>query len=351
MRNYPEVIVLEEETRAQSSQSRELLKTNTPLLVWLIFLAVGGGLLTLYYARIGYIPDIEWSASIVYLAVASAVGGGVGLLLALSLLLPGLIWSESLVLDRKLSKAFCYQENSGELCLRSIFYRLGLPFGVVLFVSHLALRLGVVGYSMAAMVLLVITFSFMRARFEALLKVENCRTLHEKERRTFKYSAWFTLSVLLSQISMLVMYLLSGRPSGSAFVILTIVCTSAVLISNHVVAVQYPHRRQSVAAALVAAALLLFAADQFSPLSLRVMGHFGFGGATEANLVLNEEGAGIVEKLSLPNKCVPTNRDKLCDVGLLSKLGKEYYFSLEGRTFTLPKSAVLSLSSKDRRTK
>ncbi len=69
----------------------DLWPRNLSLGLWLIFLAVGGGILTLYYAEIGYIPDIEWSASIVYLAVATAVGGGVALFLALSVLVPGLI--------------------------------------------------------------------------------------------------------------------------------------------------------------------------------------------------------------------------------------------------------------------
>src|SRR5262245_43902075 len=164
MRKYPapDVDVAEEETESRAPQPGELIKANTPLVLWLIFLALGGGLLALYYARIRYIPDIEWSASIVYLAAASAIGGGVGLLLALSVLLPGLIWSESLVLDRQLSKIFSYAENLGEFCLRSIFYQLGAPFGVVLLASHLALKLGPVGYWTVAAILLAAIFLFMQ---------------------------------------------------------------------------------------------------------------------------------------------------------------------------------------------
>src|SRR5262249_40841319 len=161
----------------------------------------------------------------------------------------------------------------------------------------------------------------MQFRFDTFLsQVEKYRT-DEKKRRTFKYSAWFSLSVLLSQISMYFMYHLAGRPKGSDFIILTFLCTGGVLISNHVIAVHY-HRyaRQSVAASLIAAALLLFVADRFSPLSLRVMEYFGFGGETKTNIVLSEDGVGIIEKLRLPNKCVPATRDKLCDVDLLSKL-------------------------------
>src|SRR5262249_33964256 len=153
----------------------------------------------------------------------------------------------------------------------------GAPFGLVLFVSHLVLRLGVVGYSIGAIVLLAVTFLLMRGWLRRFLPgTKNCQLSEEESRRIFKYSAWFSLSILLSQISMFVMYLLSGRPTGSDFAILSILCTSGVLISNHVVAIRYhTNPRQAIVGSLVAAALLLVAADQFSPLSLRVMGHFG----------------------------------------------------------------------------
>jgi hypothetical protein len=338
----------------RSNPIGELLKANTTLVVWLIFLAIGGGLLALYYARIGYLPDIEWSSSIVYLAAALVIGGGVGLLLALSVLLPGFIWSESLIHDPSLVKMFCYDEEGHEPCLRSIFYRLGVPFLLVLSASHIALLIGVLGYIVCAAVLLIVTFFLMRRRFESFLK-RSSRPQTETakdpaERRTFMYSAWFTLSVLLSQISMLVMYRLSGRPRGWLFIELTVICITGVLISNHVVAVRYHHSpRQAVAGTLVAAALLLFAADQFSPLSLRVMSHFGLGGDPKVDVLVNDEGSSIIEKLGLPNNCPQATKDRVCGIEVLSKVGKEYFFSLNGKTFTLPKSDVLSISSKDRR--
>lgn len=355
-----------------------MFKANTTLVVWLIFLTFGGGLLALYYARIGYLPDMEWSSSLVYLAAASVIGGGVGLLLALAVLLPGLIWSEFLVFDPPLVIEFCYDESGREPCLRTIMYWLGLPFGVVLLISHLALWTGVIWYVAISLVLLIITFFIIRRVFKSLLsgateqvswtdifKHRSSKATTDRagseyqllERRVFMYSSWFTLSVLLSQISMFVIYRLSATPTDRRFLVLTVICTAGVWISNHVVAVRYRwYPRQAVAASLVAAALLLFAADRFSPLSLRVMGYFGFGGDPKVSLLVTVQGADIIKKLELPNRCVPQTpesqtRESLCGVELLSKVGNEYYFSLEGRTFTLPKSAVLSIYSHDRRPK
>src|ERR1051325_5542805 len=82
-----------------SGEFNKLLIANTSLAVWLCFLAVGGGILALYYARIGYLPEIEWKAVLIYLFIGSVVGGVIGLLLTMSLYLPGALWSETIVFD------------------------------------------------------------------------------------------------------------------------------------------------------------------------------------------------------------------------------------------------------------
>jgi len=335
---------LDEQT--SSPEMEKLLQGNTTLLVWLVFLALGGGILALYYARINYLPDIEWSSSIVYLAAASFIGGGVGLLLALSVFLPGFIWSEFLVFDPVLARVFSH-DGGEEPCVRAILDKMGVPFGIAVLISHFALTTGTFGYSVIAVALLIIVFFTMRWRF-GRLKSRDSQVSCEREewkRRTFKYSFWFTLSVLLSQISMLVIYRLSGTPVGRSFYILTVTCTTGVLVSNHVVAVRYHHRpRQAIAASLVAAALLLFAADRFSPLSEGIMGRYGFGERHKVTLLVTDEGIAIIEKLGLP-RCDPLVPDKLCGVEILSKIGSEYFLLVSGRKVALPKATVKSYAA------
>lgn len=385
----------------------ELLRANTTLVVWLVFLALGGGILSLYYARIGYLPDIEWRSFLVYLAAASFIGGGVGVLLALSLLLPGLIWAECLLCDPGLVKLFCY-ENGKELCLRTVLKYLGLPFFVALMISHFALKADqiwpsekhlAIAYSVISILLLVVTFWVVHHRFnshaalisEGLREERKRRYASEKEtantsarvdnqssntsarvegqsrdeqgknsidlevkRRLVKYSSWFALSVFLSQISMLLIYRLSGKLPWFYFFFLCGVCTVGVWISNHVVALRYGHSpRQAVAASLVAAAVLLFAADRFSlvsgvtSLSEGVMSYYGFGTDHKVTLLVNDEGATIIRSLGLPCEAW----GGVYDVEILSRLGSEYYLRVghtddnAGRTFVLPKSTVRSFLS------
>lgn len=135
------------------------------------------------------------------------------------------------------------------------------------------------------------------------------------------------------------------------------ICTSGVVLSNLIVALRYnQYPRQAVAASLVAAALLLVAADRFSSLSEGILAFYGFGEKNRVNLLVNEEGSAIIEQLGLMNNCSPPNREKLCDVEILSKLGSEYYLRVGrdngnlGRTFVLPKSTVRSFISTDEKT-
>jgi hypothetical protein len=178
------------------------------------------------------------------------------------------------------------------------------------------------------------------------------RTLKRQARRhggwdqqTFKYSFWFTLTILLSLVSMYIIFRLSGSPPFSRrFIALTLLCATGVWISNHVVAMRYRHYpRQAIFASLIAAGLLLFMADNFSSLSTKLMGYYGFAGKYKFDILVNKEGAEIIDGLKLTDCKCPS----LSNVEILSKVGNEYYLKANGRTFTIPKSYVVSFSLPD----
>ena len=344
------------EPKESSSQLDKFVIANASVAIWLIFFAIGGGIFALYYAHISYVPEMEWKASLVYLFIGSLVGGVLGLLLTMSLYLPGLIWSESIVFDPCLE--FSYDPPTGkhtvtaqgsELCLRTIFKYLGLPFLLVLLLSHVALLAGQIAYWVIAVALLGLTFLVMRKRLENRMThpvggaaTEESKTDPEVDRHAFKLASEFTLAVLLNQISMYVIYWLSGSPSKpGTFIVLTLICTSAVWIACHVVAFRHrDYPRQAIVASLVAAGLLLFTADNFSILSMRLMNHFGIGYNKTVNLLLTDNGQDIVKRLE-----VPTCADRqLCKVEILSKMGDQYYLRVDGKAnITLPKVDVIAI--------
>jgi hypothetical protein len=354
-------------------------KADGTLMVWLILFTLGGGIMALYYAHIRYLPDIEWSMALIYLASSTIIGGGVGLLFAMSLFLPGFIWSESLIFDSRLKRKFCYDKNKKELCVQTIIDFLGKPFGKALLVAHLPLVVGqfytslwalLAAYVVVTVPLIIWVRWRMRKNLDDLLTAtperqqekpapailteevipKQQREIEQQEREDerwkFKCVAWFVLSLVLSLASVFTIYALSQPKDLVSFVVLTLICTAGVLISNHVVALHYHfHYKQAVVAALVATGFLLMTADWFSPLSLRIMGYYGLGGDRKGELVVTDEGAKVVGDLGLTLCRTRT----VCNVEILSKLGEEYYLVADGKTFTLRKSVVQSYQSYDPR--
>jgi hypothetical protein len=333
----------------------KLLQADTPFLVWLIFFSVGGGILALYYARIGYLPEMEWKAALVYLFIGSMVGGVIGLLLTISLFLPGVIWADFIVfdpiLDGKLTYELEHTDHSGtkskrkELCTKTVILCLGLPYLDVLLVSHLALRLGEWYWVIAVVALIVIFFvirKILRTLTESSVVAEQLKT-----RQVFKYSCWFILSALLNQISMYLIYRLSdGTPRWSDFLILTGICTAGVWITTHIVAASHrSYPPQALIASLVAAGLLLFTADNFSSLSMQLMSHYGIGYSQKFNFLVKDNGLKIINDQNL--KCEESGQ-YLCDVEILSKMGDQYFLRVGGKThITLPKSDVVFIMRVD----
>lgn len=374
-------------------------KINASLVAWLVFLSFGGGILALYYARIHYLPDIEWSSSIVFLALATFVGGAFTLALGLSLFIPGYIWSEFLMFDKRLQDVFFYHPDTDEVCLRNLMWYIGLPFAIVLVLNHLSLLIFpcllsccsskgsklIVAYGIVSAVLLVLVSIVMRRVFRdlqsfggiepklmkrAFRKTDSEVTSppvmsppefgDEEKRRRIKYIFWFLLSIIVSQISMVLIHLMSNRPTGMPFLITTGFCAFGVLVSNHVVAVHYRRSRlHAILTAIVVAALLLFIADRNESLSLRVVAFFGGGeNSQNVDLVLNDEGSKMIGCLDLSNDCCFNAADlrhcndatdvsklphKVCRVRVLSRLGNEFYLEDSNhRKFTLQKSFVVA---------
>jgi hypothetical protein len=327
--------------------------------VLLVFLGFGGGLMTLYYSRIHYFPEIDWKSAILYLAGISFVGGGVAIIFACSLLVPGYIWNSCMVLDPATKTTFSYNEN--EPCVRAIWKWLGWPFLSVMFISHLCLLSipiwGTRAYGVAGGLALILTALIVRFWwFKKIPRDQESSTSQDPaesaqdlklrdddqvKRQLFKFTLWFSTSVLLSQVSLLFVYLMSGRPVEH-FWRLTFICTLGVFTSTLWVAVNYSrHQTRAVIGSLMVAVLLLIAANHYSFLPGQIMDRFGFGESHRVDILVDKDGVDLIKGLEL-DAC---KENKLCDIQILSKVGDEYFLKTSKcRTFTLPKSVVKARS-------
>jgi hypothetical protein len=380
---------------AFNSETPGGLKIDHGLFLWLIFLALGGGILALYYSQIGYLPDIEWHSLLLYLAAATILGASLGILFSLLLFLPGCIWAELIISDPPLCRIF-YPD--GEPCVLEIIRRLGVLFGAILLVTHFLLPMGQLTYRIGASILLALSGIIMWRGFQKdsrlglisgalLLFYQSLLLLGQTtylkavpvfflaslliirvfarryppdpsdspigltKSQLFKYAFWFVISVILSQASMLLTYYLAGKPTKASYYQLTVFCTSIVIVSNHIVAARYcRQRKQAMLASLVAAFLILCAADHYTSLSQKIMAFYGFGGGRPVGILLNDDGAKIVDQLRLSESIREGQpRTRLCNVELLSTVGTECFLSYKGINFTLPKSVIISWTAIDPR--
>ena len=265
---------------------------------------------------------------------------------------------------------FCFEEELPYKKIRDpsfgdIFFNLGIPFGIVLAISHVVLPLGTGLFLVFNAVALALCLWWMYARFRGLVKTQRERELaaaprkpgsqtpggelHDPEsddhKRILRYTFWFGVSLFVSQLSLLIIYLLSGSPRDRGFWILTVICTFTVLLSNHVVALLYAHhKREAILAGVIAALLLLVVANRYSSLPAGIMSLYGFGNQP-FTIYVNSDGVCMLKSMQLHNQPCPDGvpaENKLCGVRILSELGSSYYLQREQTTLTLPKEMVIA---------
>jgi hypothetical protein len=119
----------------------EIPKLDTSLALWLILFVFGGGLLALYYAGIGYFPEVSWQDSLTYMALMTIIGGSLLVAYSFLLFVPGAIWSEFLIFDKQLHKVLMMGARAWEPCVLSVMKRILFPFALFMAFCHLLLFL------------------------------------------------------------------------------------------------------------------------------------------------------------------------------------------------------------------
>jgi len=369
-------------------------KADRVLLLWLILFGFGGGLFALYYSNIGYIPDIKWEDSVVYLGALTIAGAFLFVLYFFLLFIPGWMWSELLLFDKESRSLLCAEDRHGvfEPQRMKLLIAVGIPFGIFQFVIHFLLdKLYPLGGPFDGLTFLsgvVVTLMFSSWLMRALvLRSATKSAAHEgdgqevassKTPETVKPPNWirviisrfwssknlpfenvifFSVPFLTSVFSLLIFrYSFDTKASG----LMNIVCTLAVTLVNLFVAVSCKKDLQKSIAVMAGAALLLMVLGDIlvnqndAKLSARIMSKFGIGYGHPVTLLLNTNGIAILERYKSFGVQVETSPGEGSAKGLeiLSRLGSEYFLRVPatGRSFSFPKSGIVSWVFEDSET-
>ncbi|PYQ56198.1 MAG: hypothetical protein DMF53_26235, partial [Acidobacteria bacterium] len=233
------------EGKVKENEADSDLKPDFKALEWLVLFGLGGGLLSMYYASIGYFPQVQWEESLLFLGLMAILGSFFLLLFAALLYVPGRIWCTFLICDTYLKEALSYKAAPEQTCLTSVLSTLALPFGLYFATVHILL-LSVVELKklthwdlygflfMIALLGLLVPSGYFYAKMKdkitpGVLSKADCKSHRQK------LAGFYLLSMLSSLIAVWVINKIDVPRSGEITqdqIVLAFACTVVVLCVN-----------------------------------------------------------------------------------------------------------------------
>ena len=345
-----------EDDKIKGSEEGKDLRPDIKALELLVLFGLGGGLLSMYYASIGYFPQVQWQESLLFLGLMAIFGSFFVLVFAALLYVPGLIWCTLLICDSHLKGALNYGLGQGQPCLKSVWQHIARPFAVYSVVLH-AILLAVAALSprmdlygvlfVAALLGLLLPAWWFYNRLPGLLAISE----EDLQSHRIKLTGFFFLSMLSGLIALWIINKINVPRAGGITVdraVLAIVCTAVVLCVNVFVAIIHEKdRRLARGAAILGTFTLLICGDlmiheRSDRLSARTLSSYGVGYGHSATLLVKNGACRILTNGECP-KDIPVK----VEADILSRLGAEYFVLVQGRTVALPKDDVLDWSERD----
>jgi hypothetical protein len=336
------------------SNNEALNETHSTLLkslvsgisAWFLFLLSGGVVFTVYYARIGYLPDIEWNSALSYLAAASMVGGGLLITLSLLLIAPGLIWTTYLTRSDTLKKAFCHGSRNAQLTHRKLLARLVLWLFLFSVITHLYL----ISHRQWLLVVFVIV-SVIKVLSIIFFESKDIQVNGAVERfeQIVVYVFWYGVSIAAMTGATYVLFYLLGLKNPPHYRTQSLICTLGLAVASFVVTLFLHDRKISKAfgAALVFALTFVIIDDAFKPVPNEILRNYGFG--AHVRLIVNEDVYRTLKEEQVVTDDPKPGVNTISDVTMWCRMGQNYFLENRHRKFTLRKSDVLSWSVEDQR--
>ncbi|HEX4963050.1 MAG TPA: hypothetical protein VF173_19625 [Thermoanaerobaculia bacterium] len=353
----------------------EFWKKNLGLLSWMVLLFFGGSLLGIYYASIGYFPEIDWQASLSYLFAMSAIGLIMLVIYGLLLFVPGWIWSEALVHHYLMEETVCREDESPRK--GKVFVIFGFPFILTVVAAHWALAtrsfsawsvtMSAVIFSAAWVCRALCGATASRIPLSSSQKGQKTTPAVSVQVRKVKINqneiplmdlierlGFFELSLLSSIASLAAIHYLAAQdPRKDAWMLA--ICSLVMVVANFLVAIYFRDKRRTAVVCAVASAFLLLVLGNIlvtrreAQLPCQILRLFGVGSGQSVTLILTKEAAEVVKLEDIPFEPID-HKDgavKVEAAEILSRLGSEYFLHAYGKRFSLPKAMVLSWSVDD----
>lgn len=366
-------------------------RANPASTVWQSALGIGGIILTIHFAHIGFFPDLDWKSSLALLAMIALTGLFIWSFICLMMVFPSYVWSmfledfaerldapAPLVSQEDAAKAdseftdngtpeACHAEKS-ENSLASprinedmrLLFRLALLFGLpplVFCILAVAVIWGGGEEAFANVVSLPVIFvstiliaSYFVYRFTSSVRALGPRFQTLGFGRYFG-AVFFGSVVIVIPITFMNALVYSRYNPNPWKAIIFIVAIVLGFLYNLVALRRWlgdlPQERTgagfpgAVSVGSIFLVSLLAMTGNWVLIPEGVASLYSIGNIGGATLLLTKEGCLTVEGLGLRKKTEINEECRLDDVKILNRLGATYYIETpEGITFTLPSSSV-----------
>lgn len=315
--------------------------------LWSLFLFLGSLIFVIYFARVGYLPELDPSSSVALLLAAALTGGIYVLALLTALIWPSLFWT-LYVHDNRLFRPLWAGALRPRLQSAKWFVLLFIPVHLVLLAATWRpITEPVILLLIAAAVLLMSLLVWAYRRLNGTTpRLSLLRAVGLVALGTF---CW--LGFCLTWFFVLTLTAGQGNPPGLVVGITTGVGLLLLVVAFNAVAIAVPEGTSPIlwmaGAGMMILVVLAFNFSVSSNLSAVVMSRYGWGNVTGVSLVLNREGCLAAAHLGVPR--VQFDKEETCRLDglkVISRLGANYYVEYEGQgatvRFTLPSAAVIS---------
>ncbi|MBD3894655.1 hypothetical protein IEI94_02140 [Halomonas sp. ML-15] len=319
---------------------KSLFKSVRDIAWWVVvgaLLMVGGGVFLFYYAKIGYIPQLELESALLIFVGLSISFVFVLMTLVFCMVLPGIAWGEDWFINRGVKEIVSRGSKSH---LWAMFY-FSFPLIAALSTLLLYYEYGVYAFLPFFVIMAVVTFFFFR---QCEGSVRNS---------LFSYFGYLGSSIIVMMLMvipvLLVLRLMVAQEnSGSWFAILAGFVSLFMLIFLNSIAAANPGKVNTFLLWIVLGAFSLFfiflSLSGFSRIPLGVLDMYKLAD-TKVDVVLKEDACMALVALDVITDVDNSNVCVLEGSYMLSRLGREYYFRhvVEGGSleFSIPSEEVV----------
>jgi hypothetical protein len=328
-----------------SSNILSHLQSNLTTIIWGVFLAIGGASFLMYFARIGFMPELGLEASIALLVAMTLNVFIYFILLCFYTTVPGVSWSIAARGTTHL-KAMLDADSTKEKDGVSKWLFLLFIFPSVLYVTALDLLLWFARLGWSLFFLLPILY------LATVIITRKEWTSREKMR----FALYLFLSWVYFFVPFFLIYQLAKRPrfltSGNIFV--DTFSLQLLIVFTTICVLRIPKNKNLVLWHIFIGAMslgiIIIVLGAWATIPAFVMRTFSWGNITDASIVVSHQGCSSLYNIGLEPACTNSlpclDKDstyRFDGIDILSRLGHFYYLrDKRGVKFSLPSSVIMA---------